>query len=134
MHRPRSFPDGFPFTSYPTSGIFRPPLGNLDADFMPQSAYRSTPVVISGYLYTDDLSTTGTALHTPAWFAWLDLGATFYYRARIGAFTARRELRRQRHFWYAFRRIHGKLRKVYLGSSIRLTREVLDRVADQLAS
>ena len=59
---------------------------------MPQSAYRSTPVVISDYLYTDDLSTTGIHLDTPAWFAWLLLGFTFYYQDRLAPFTARREL------------------------------------------
>jgi len=99
---------------------------------MPQSAYLSTPVVISGYLYTNDLATTGIRLDTPAWFTWLALGYTFYYQTRVGAFTARREPRRQRYFWYAFRRVQGRLRKVYLGTSARLTRETLDRAAAQL--
>lgn len=101
--------------------------------FMPQSAYRSTPIVLSGYLYTDDLSTTGIALDTPAWFLWLETGTSFYYRTRVGAFTARREQRRHRYFWYAFHRVHGKLRQAYLGPSTRLTRETLDRAAAQLA-
>jgi LuxR family maltose regulon positive regulatory protein len=100
---------------------------------MPQSAYRSTSVVISGYLYTDDMLTTGILLDTPAWFTWLSFGYTFYYQARVGAFTARRERRRHRYFWYAFRRVHGKLRKAYLGPAARLTRETLDRAAAQLA-
>lgn len=96
---------------------------------MPQSAYRSTPVIISDYLYTDDLSTTGIHLDTPAWFAWLLLGFTFYYQDRLAPFTARRELRRKRYFWYAFRRVHGKLRKLYLGPSHRLSSQSLDLVA-----
>ena len=96
---------------------------------MPQSAYRSTPVIISGYLYTDDLSTTGIHLDTPAWFDWLLLGFTFYYRDRLAPFTVRCELRRKRYFWYAFRRVHGKLRKIYLGPSQRLSSQSLDLVA-----
>lgn len=100
---------------------------------MPKSAYRGTSIVLSGYLYTDD-TYTGTAVNTPAWFAWLNMGQTFYYQTPNGGFTARCEPRRTRIYWYAFRRVKGKLRKRYLGASAKLTRDRLDSVAAQLAS
>ncbi|MHB8749963.1 MAG: hypothetical protein ACYDBJ_12350 [Aggregatilineales bacterium] len=100
---------------------------------MPKSAYRGTPIVLSGYLYTDD-AYTGAAVNTPAWFAWLSLGQTFYYQTPDGGFTARCEKRRNGSFWYAFRPVKGKLRKGYLGASAKLTRDRLDRTATQLAS
>jgi len=99
---------------------------------MPKSAYRATPVVISGYLYTED-DYTGTAVNTLTWFVWLSLGRTFYYETQIGCLTARCEQRRHCSFWYAFRRIKGKLRKVYLGKSVQLTQEVLDKAIARLA-
>jgi LuxR family maltose regulon positive regulatory protein len=100
---------------------------------LPKSAYRSTPVVVDSYLYTDD-SYTGARVNAPAWFAWLSLGQTFYYKTAAGSFTARCEKRRNGRFWYAFHKRQGKLRKVYLGAATRLTGEMLERVATQLAS
>jgi LuxR family maltose regulon positive regulatory protein len=99
---------------------------------VPKFAYRTTPIVVGGYLYTND-GYTGTAVNTPTWFVWLALGQTFYYETPRGSFTARREQRRNGAFWYAFRRIKGKLRKGYLGSSTHLTRETLDRATARLA-
>ncbi len=61
---------------------------------MPRRASRKTPLVLSGYLYTDD-AFTGTRLDLPAWFAWLSTATTFYYDGRRGTFTTRCE-RRQR--------------------------------------
>jgi len=89
-------------------------------------------MVVSGYLYTDDLST-GTAVNTPAWFVWLALGQTFYYKTPMGSFTARYESRRQGSFWYAFHRSKGRLHKIYLGRTDRLTRDVLERAVVLLA-
>lgn len=99
---------------------------------VPKSAYRSTPKVVSGYLYTND-TYTGTVVNTPAWFAWLRLGQTFYYETKEGAFTARCEQRRNGSFWYAFRRLKGHLHKRYLGAGAKLTSEVLDKVAAELS-
>jgi len=44
---------------------------------LPKSTYRSTPVVVDSYLYTDD-SYTGVWVNAPAWFAWLSLEQAFY--------------------------------------------------------
>lgn len=68
---------------------------------MPRHAHRRTPLVLSGYLYTDDAST-GACVGSDAWFAWLDTASTFYYDSPSGTFTAQREHRsRGGHYWIA---------------------------------
>ncbi len=96
---------------------------------MPRRASRKTPLVLSGYLYTDD-AFTGTRLDSPAWCAWLSTATTFYYDGRRGTFTARCE-RRQRgdRYWTAYRRQRGVLRRVYLGKTDLLTAQRLEEVA-----
>ena len=97
---------------------------------MPRGAGRKTPLVLSGYLYTDDVLTTGTRLDSPAWFTWLSTATTFYYDGRRGTFTARCE-RRQRGdlYWTAYRRQRGVLRRVYLGKTTQLTAQRLEEVS-----
>ena len=91
---------------------------------------QSTPKVISGILYTDD-DFTGTAVGSPAWLAWLDTASTFYYESRHGGlFTAHREHRqRGTHYWTAYRRQRGVLRRLYLGKADQLTPQRLEDVA-----
>jgi len=55
------------------------------------------------------------------WFDWLAENDRFVYRHEETHFTARRESRRGRHYWYAYRRHRDKLRKVYLGRAADLT-------------
>ena len=96
---------------------------------MPTRAYRRTPTVISGILYTDDTATTGTQVGGPTWFAWLQAGSTFYYTSLLGGFTAHCELRRRGgRYWIAYRRKAGVLRRVHLGKAHHLTRQRLDEV------
>jgi len=58
---------------------------------------------------------------SPDWFAWLAQQDAFAYQGKNGHFTARRETRRGRPFWYAYRRRGGKLFKQYLGKPDELT-------------
>jgi LuxR family maltose regulon positive regulatory protein len=51
----------------------------------------------------------------PAWQEWLAHNAAFAFYGQAGHFTARREIRRGRAYWYGYRRRAGKLYKVYLG-------------------
>ncbi len=97
---------------------------------MPRGASRKTPLVLSGYLYTDDVLTTGTRLDSPAWFAWLSTATTFYYEGRRGTFTARCE-RRQRGdlYWTAYRRYRRILYRLYLGKTDQLTAQRLEEVS-----
>jgi hypothetical protein len=85
----------------------------------------------------------GTSLRvdSPAWFAWLEEEGTrsFCYPlfdARcgyiVGCMTVRKERRaRGGRYWVAYRRAHGRLRKVYLGASSRLTHERLETLAQR---
>jgi len=96
---------------------------------MPRRANRTTPIVLSGHIYTDD-EYTGTHVGSPAWFAWLATATSFYYDGRRGTFTAHCE-RRQRGdlYWTAYRRQRGVLRRVYLGKADQLTTQRLEEVA-----
>jgi len=100
---------------------------------MPRQENRTTPKVVSGILYTEDVATTGTEVGSPAWFAWLDTASTFYYESRQGTFTAHCE-RRQRggSYWIAYRRHRGILRRVHLGKADHLTLARLEEVVDTL--
>ena len=64
---------------------------------MARRASKKTPVVISHYLYTNDPVTTGIALDTPGWFAWLKAQTTvsFYYQGAQTGITVRREAKQR---------------------------------------
>ena len=57
------------------------------------------------------------ALDTPEWFAWLETASRFCYSAGQGGqrFTARKEERRGKFYWYAYRKEASKLHNLYLG-------------------
>jgi len=95
---------------------------------------RTTPKIMSGLLYTEDILTTGTPVGSPAWFTWLETASTFYYEGRTGTFTAHRE-RRQRGgaYWIAYRRCAGILHRTHLGKSPLLTVSCLDAAASILS-
>jgi LuxR family maltose regulon positive regulatory protein len=97
---------------------------------MPRHENRSTPKVMSGFLYTDDPATTGTPVGSPAWFTWLTTASTFYFESPNGSFTAHHE-RRQRggSYWIAYRRRAGVLRRVHLGKPDHLTLDRLEQIA-----
>ena len=99
---------------------------------MPRRANRTTPIVLSGHIYTDD-EYTGTRVGSPAWFAWLATATTFYFEGHPGTFTAHCE-RRQRgnRYWIAYRRYQGFLRRIYLGTADQLTLPRLQEVALRL--
>jgi LuxR family maltose regulon positive regulatory protein len=67
------------------------------------------------------------------WYRWLETARSFAWRGAGGRFTARREERSGSHFWYAYRRQNGALRKTYLGRSSELTAERLAEAARTLA-
>jgi LuxR family maltose regulon positive regulatory protein len=101
---------------------------------MPRHENRTTPKVISGILYTEEVDTTGTPVGSPAWFSWLNGATTFYYESRTGGtFTAHQE-RRQRggQYWIAYRRRAGILRRSHLGKAQQLTVACLENTALRL--
>lgn len=69
----------------------------------------------------------------PAWFAWLDEVSSFAFYGQRGSFTARKETKqRGAVYWYAYRKLEGKLAKKYLGKTADLTFARLEDVAGVL--
>lgn len=69
------------------------------------------------------------------WEHWLSQVSSFAFHGRNGEhFTARKE-RRQRggEYWTAYRKVNGKLRRKYLGTSADLALHLLENVANDLA-
>src|SRR5690349_9765811 len=68
------------------------------------------------------------------WFTWLEGATSFAYGGAGGRFTARKE-QRQRGGWYwkAYRKLAGKLHRVYLGKTADLTAARLAAAATTLA-
>jgi LuxR family maltose regulon positive regulatory protein len=81
-------------------------------------------------------------LDTPAWFAWLAAETTrrFSYPLYdpqvgyiVGWMTVRKEQRqRGGHYWVAYRRLSGQVRKVYIGNSGAVTAQRLEAIAYRL--
>ena len=98
---------------------------------------RRIPLVAAGVLHV--LEPPGgpeIAVDSPGWAAWLRDPATrsFSFRGSSGAFTARKEGRSGgEQYWSAYRKLGGKLRKVYLGKAERLTLARLEDAATVLA-
>jgi hypothetical protein len=67
------------------------------------------------------------------WFDWLEQNRSFHYECDKGKFTACKESRASGNFWYANRRVAGKLRRCYIGASKDLKLEKLLEIAKQLA-
>jgi hypothetical protein len=88
-----------------------------------------TPVVEHGVLVLESGDgPTGIVVDTRAWFAWLASATTFRFVGAEGPFTARQERPghgRSSRYWKAYRRLGGKLYRLYLGPSDGLTLEQL---------
>ena len=100
-------------------------------------AHRTTPICDIEWLeYTVNGRHQRVAVESSAWYAWLKAPthSTFAFMSSSGNFTARREQRRTRSYWYAYRKRAGKMGKVYLGSAAQLTLERLIRAATTLAN
>ena len=91
-------------------------------------AHYNTPQVKRGILHYRMQIHNGTQslqmiVGADDWFDWLEENHHFNYLGTVGQFTARKETikNRNRSYWYAYRKINGKLKKEYLGSSDKLT-------------
>ncbi|HEY7415364.1 MAG TPA: AAA family ATPase, partial [Ktedonobacteraceae bacterium] len=66
---------------------------------------------------------------------WLHSVDAFAFRGCAGAYTVRRErIRTGNRYWYAYRRVGGRVQKHYLGKSEALTLERLEQVAMHFAA
>ena len=96
--------------------------------------YDSTPVAMrsskhaSGILqYPTEVGTATENINSNGWWSWLEgTGNTrFYVDSMPYEYTARRELRRHKYYWYAYKRFNDVLYKVYMGQSDKLNSEYL---------
>src|SRR5581483_3950519 len=85
--------------------------------------------------YHADRQEASIPIESAAWWRWLadETTTTFHFQSPQGSFTARREQKSNGHYWYAYRKLHGKLRKAYLGKAEELSLPRLDTVAATLA-
>ncbi len=94
----------------------------------------SKPIVRAGQLFLpNEPLLPPINLDSAWWFKWLDESKTktFNYESGIGSFNARKEKRTtsRKQYWSAYKRISGKLRKVYIGTSDHLTSQHLEEIA-----
>lgn len=75
------------------------------------------------------VGTTSIPVGSGLWYEWLSQAKTFSFKSQNGCFVAQRETRRDKTYWYAYRRRAGKLFKVYLGKTDELTLERLQRTS-----
>lgn len=110
---------------------------------MPRGASKHTPVISRGYQYpigdillvtTDDTDTTGTIVGTPEWSMWVEDATSFYFEDETGSYTAQKQHHRRGYFWYAYKRVGGKLHKLYLGMRENLTPATLESMAARFSA
>jgi len=82
---------------------------------MSRKSGKNTPTVISGVLYTNDERTGARLDHQIEWNGFLEDRESFYYTYGDSGFSVRGQHHRQGFFFYAYKRINGKLYKKYLG-------------------
>jgi len=70
---------------------------------------------------------------SPLWYEWLSTARKFSFKSQLGSFVAQHEMRRNKAYWYAYRRQGGKLYKSYLGKTEELTLERLQQVGLSIA-
>jgi LuxR family maltose regulon positive regulatory protein len=91
------------------------------------------PYLTQGKLsYAADEAT--ITLDTSAWAFWLREHTAFTYQGMPTSFTARREERPGGLYWYAYKRVQGRLLKRYLGRGTDLTEQRLREVAQAFVS
>src|SRR5215831_4744092 len=80
----------------------------------------------------EEMSFDPIAIGTADWYTWLEHHSSFCFEGPMCSFTARKERRPAGWYWYASRRVHGKLHRAYIGKSATLTLERLNEVAEIL--
>ena len=97
---------------------------------------KATPRIANGILsYHDGVQERRVAVGDAAWWHWLagEGSTTFRYANGGASFTARRERKHRRSYWYAYKRQGSTLRKVYLGKTDDMSLDRLDSAAHALA-
>ncbi|HEU5381332.1 MAG TPA: LuxR C-terminal-related transcriptional regulator [Ktedonobacteraceae bacterium] len=95
----------------------------------------TTPHVFRRHLtYLEQGQEYTLVLEGPEWWTWLNREETRIFRfvGFQGHFTARRENKHGKWYWYAYRKDCGTLVKAYLGKSDELTEQHLEQVAQTI--
>lgn len=95
---------------------------------VPRSASKSTPIAAGKLLrYPTPVGIASELIGSDAWFQWLEGkgNSTFYVEGFPYNYTARRELRRNLFYWYAFMKLNDTLYKVYMGQSHKLNADYI---------
>jgi hypothetical protein len=72
---------------------------------------------------------------SPSWFIWLQDNTSFRFISGFAgedSFTARKHERNTGEFWYAYRKVNGKLKNAYLGKSESLNVNRMLEIANKL--
>ncbi len=104
---------------------------------MPKAApYRLMWDPLQGYTVHDTHSqqVLAVAPGSSAWFDWLSRIPSFTFSGQHGHLTIRQESRSRGTYWYAYRRVGGRMAKRYLGRTAELTPAHLEQVAIELAT
>nr|BBH86607.1 helix-turn-helix transcriptional regulator [Thermosporothrix sp. COM3] len=89
------------------------------------------PYITQGLLYPAS-EAKPIALDTADWFTWVEQHTAFTYQEPPFRFSARREERPGGQYWYAYRRMQGRLYKRYLGRTKDLTAAHMQKIAQLL--
>lgn len=76
----------------------------------------------------------GVLVGGPEWFQWLETHTKFRVEGQGCKYSARKEKRRNGHYWYAYKRSGGKLHKLYIGRSQEITSEHLQSMSHKLVN
>jgi len=101
---------------------------------MSTNANLTTPIVSGKFLkHSSARKSIHIAVESPEWFDWLELpdSTIFYCNGYPYNYTARRETRRNKHYWYAYMKLNDVLYKVYMGKSAKLTTDYIQKVIPQ---
>jgi LuxR family maltose regulon positive regulatory protein len=97
---------------------------------------RKTPHVWDGFLRDPEGNPT-LEIGSEDWWVWLDdeQHHTFHFTDDSGGFTARKEHKQRGDvYWVAYRQVHNKLYKHYLGKTASLTLEHLQEASAALVA
>lgn len=87
---------------------------------------KNTPIASGNTLtYKTSFGDASQIIGGKDWFTWLeaDGNTKFYCDGYPHGYTARREKRRKKYYWYAYMKKNEQLYKVYMGQSDKLTSE-----------
>ena len=85
---------------------------------------KKTPVAVGTYLKIPVMGDFAQqTIGSDDWFEWLEAegNTTFYVEGYPHRYTARREKRRKKYYWYGYKKDNERLYKVYMGQSHKLT-------------